>query len=227
MKSERFDTIVIPENLTQCVRNGIRQGEKIYMRNKRKRILLRTATAAAALFVCMGIFASQPALASKIPVIRNIFKLLQKDYSYQGDLDSVAQKFEEPVGTEQNSSHVADSAYTKTVNGVTVSVSEAYCSVEAIYLSLMITSEEPFPDTMTDTDGQPVIYLKGRADYSFISEERSEAQGYANGGTGSVEGKFLDEHTYAGIYRIDALDIFGNDTELKETYRALDAFDMD
>lgn len=257
MENERFDTIVIPANLSQCVRKGIRQGEKIYMRNKRKKTILRLAAAAAVLLVCMGVFASQPAIAAKVPVIRSIFKLLQKDYSYQGDLDSVAQKFEETeeadgrqdtgnnhTGSGEgsgrtdspskekdnaagNGGSAVDSAYTKTVDGVTVSISEAYCSVEAIYLSLMITSEEPFADTMMNMEEQPVIYLKGRADYSFISEERGEAQGYANGGTGSVEGKFLDEHTYAGIYRIDALDIFGNDTELKETYRALDAFDMD
>lgn len=261
MKSERFDTIVIPGSLSQRVRNGIRQGEKVYMRNKRKKTIIRFASSAAALLVCIGIFASQPALAAKIPVIRNIFKFLQKDYSYQGDLDSVAQKFEESEGisggknggnapsgsngngdgTEQsgNSSTggdygaagsngtATDSAYTKTVDGVTVTVSEAYCSVEAIYLSLMITSEEAFPETMTDTGEHPIIYLKGTADYSFMPSGRDEAHGYANGGTGSIEGKFVDEHTYAGIYRIDALDIFGNDIELKETYRTLDAFDMD
>ena len=264
MKSERFDTIAIPDSLSQRVRKGIRQGEKIYMRNRRKRIMIRFAAAAAALFVCMGIFASQPALASKIPVIRNIFKFLQKDYSYQGDLDAVAQKFEEPgntgggnnVAAGQSQDNVegaapdgnaqpgsasgsgspgdgtgrtdtADAVYTRTVNGVTVTVSEAYCSVEAIYLSLMITSEEAFPATMTDMVEQPIIYLKGKADYSFMPSGRDAAHGYTNGGTGSIEGKFIDEHTYAGIYRIDALDIFGNDVGLRENYRALDAFDMD
>ncbi len=252
MKSERFEMIEIPAGLSQRVQKGIRQGEKIYMRNKRKKILIRVATAAAALFVCMGVFASQPVLASKIPVIRNIFKLLQGDYSYQGDLDSVAQKFRETEeadvgqsstgdglagengassagdapGMKESGGQLSDSAYTKTVNGVTVSVSEAYSSVEAIYLSLMITSEEAFPDTMMDTGEQPIIYLKGTADYSFMPAG-GEAAGYANGGSGRIEGKFLDEHTYAGIYRIDILDIVGNDDALKETYRALDAFDMD
>ncbi len=254
MKSERFDAIAIPDNLSQCVRKGIRQGEKIYIRNKRKKTVIKATTAAAALFLCMGIFASQPALASKIPVIRNIFKFLQKDYSYQGDLDSVAQKFEETdnsnngnredatqggnlqqdnasgtvkEGDGADSMSTTDSSYTKTANGVTVSVSEAYCSVEAIYLSLMITSEEAFPATMTDMAEKPIIYLKGTADYSFMPSGSGEAQGYANGGTGSIEGKFIDEHTYAGIYRIDALGIFGNDIGLKEQYRTLDSFDMD
>lgn len=257
MKSERYDMIVIPDNLSQRVRKGIRQGEKIYMRNKRKKTMIRIGSAAAALLICMGIFASQPALASKIPVIRNIFKFLQGDYSYQGDLDSVAQKFEEPDGTdggmrtgedgmegangdssaEQGSlghdsadggdGHSGELAYTKTVDGVTVTISEAYCSVEAIYLSLMITSEEPFEPTMTYEDGQAVVYLKGIADYSFRPQGMGEAQGYANGGTGSLEGKFIDEHTYAGIFRIDILDIVGNDDALKAKYRELDAFDMD
>lgn len=252
MKNERFEMIEIPACLSQRVQKGIRQGERIYMRNRRKKILIRVATAAAALFVCMGVFASQPVLASKIPVIRNIFRLLQGNYSYQGDLDSVAQKFKEQEGRDvgqseandeltgeneglstddssvmrENDNYLPDSDYTKTINGVTVSISEAYCSVEAIYLSLMITSEEPFPDTMMNTGEQPIIYLKGTIDYSFMPDG-GEAAGYANGGSGSLEGVFLDEYTYAGIYRIDILDIAGNDNALKEDYRALDAFDME
>lgn len=239
MGNERFDNIVIPENLSQRVRQGIREGEKIYMRNKRRKLIMRMAGAAAALFMCMCFFAAQPALAAKIPIIRDIFKLLQGEYSYQGDLGSVAHKFEDSEGidgktegklkeqgdTEGNGS-LADSAYTKTVNGVTVSVSEAYCSVEAIYLSFMIVSQETFPDTMIDQDGKPIITFKGSAEYSF-REGKGEAEGYGGGASGQLEGTFIDEHTYAGIYRIDILDLVGNDDELKEKYRALDAFDMD
>lgn len=225
MKNEKYDAIVIPENLSQYVRKGIKQGEKIYMHNKRKKAIIKLAATAAALLVCIGIFASQPALASKIPVIRNIFKLLQEDYSYQGNLDSVAYKFEE---TDNITDKVDQNlTYTKKVNGITVSVSEAYCSVEAIYLSLMITSEEDFPATMTDMGDKPILYLKGTADYSFRSSEDIETKGYANGGTGQIEGTFLDNHTYAGIYRIDILDIVSHDDALKETYKSLDAFDMD
>lgn len=236
MKNKKFDAIIIPEALSQHVQKGIRQGEKIYIRNKRKKMLVKAAAAAAVLLVCIGVFASQPALASKIPIIRNIFKLLQEDYSYQGDLDSVAYQLEEtgraknmPEGNDNNADEkdssfpADDTIYTKTVNGVTVSVSEAYCSVEAIYLSLMITSEEAFPATFTDTDGKTFLYLKGTIDYSFTSSEK----GYANGGTGQIEGTFIDGHTYAGIYRIDILDIIGHDDSLKEIYRSLDSFHMD
>lgn len=246
MDSERFDTIVIPDNLSECVQNGIREGERRYMKKKRKKFMLRFAGAAAAMLVCVGVCASQPALASKMPVVGTIFKLLQGDYSYQGDLDSVAQKLEKegngldgeqgclPLGNgadgEQGTIPSEDgesgSVYTKTADGVTLSVSEAYCSVEAIYLSLRITSEEAFPDTMTDMEGKPLINLKGTAAYSFCQERGGEAEGYG-GMQGSLEGAFLDPHTYVGIYRIDILDIVGNDDALKETYRTLESFDMD
>lgn len=239
MENEKFENIVIPENLSLRIRQGIKEGEKIYMRNKRKKMMVRMAGTAAALLIGIGVLAAQPALAAKIPVIRDIFWLLQGEYSYQGDLSSVAYKFEDTEGADnkgdgtlqeqgngEGDSAPVDSAYTKTVNGVTVSVSEAYCSVEAIYLSFMITSQEAFPDTMVDQEGKPMVFLKGTADYSF-RQGLGEAQGYGNGATGSMEGTFIDGHTYAGIYRIDILDIVGNDDGLKEKYRALDAFDMD
>ena len=97
MERERFDGIIIPEKLSEYVRKGIQEGEKIYMKEKRKKRIKRFSAAAAAVivFACAGVFATQPALASNIPIIRDIFKLLQGDYSYQGDLDSMAQKFED------------------------------------------------------------------------------------------------------------------------------------
>lgn len=58
MKNERFDRIVVPENLSQRVRKGIREGERKYMRNKRKKIIIKAASAAAAIFLCLGMFAS-------------------------------------------------------------------------------------------------------------------------------------------------------------------------
>lgn len=223
MRNDRFDAIVIPDCLTQRVQQGIQQGEKVYAKNRRRRVIFRLTATAAALVFCVGVLASQPALAARIPVIRDIFKLLQDDYSYQGDLDAVARKFQEPVinvsGNEKKET-AGDSEYTKTVDGVTVTVSEAYCSTEAIYLSLMITGEDAFPDTMLDTEGQPILCFRAAAEFSF----RPNGDDFVSG---SLEGRFLDAHTYAGIYRIDIQDIVGNDDALREKYRNVDAFDMD
>lgn len=54
MKNKKFDEIVIPENLSQRMREGIEEGEKIYMRNKRNRMIRRGLTAAAAFMICVG-----------------------------------------------------------------------------------------------------------------------------------------------------------------------------
>ena len=45
MKNKKFDEIVIPENLSQRMREGIEEGEKIYMRNKRNRMIRKIGRA--------------------------------------------------------------------------------------------------------------------------------------------------------------------------------------
>ena len=51
MERERFDGIIIPENLSEYVRKGIQEGEKIYMKEKRKKRIKRFSAAAAAVIV--------------------------------------------------------------------------------------------------------------------------------------------------------------------------------
>lgn len=228
MDKDKFEQIHIPECLSETVRNGIAEGEKIYRKNKRKKFWVKVGSCAAVVLIFIGIFATQPVLASKVPVVRDIFKLFREDYSYQGDLDEVAEKLEEPEGEKwkQGSSStevksektsVEDSRkdtgetetvrggrYTKTVNGVTATLSEVYCSGEAIYISMMFTRKDGFPDTM-EYDGKPSICVKTSERQQFTAEDNP---GF---GFGYLEGDFLDSNTYAGIYRIDMKDIAGGE----------------
>ena len=233
MNNIKYEKIRIPESLQERVQQGLRAGEAVYKKNKRKKLAVKIGGAAAAVMLGIGVFASSPALASKIPVIRDIFKLFQDDYSYGGDLDAVAEKLEEPESENvyQNNGEspdienetaqmVQDRKYTKTVDGVTVSVSEAYCSVGAIYMSLMITSEEEFPETAVSW-GQPLICMKTTERYPFTE---ADDPGY---GFGYLEGDFLDEHTFAGIYRIDIRDITQGDQEKKDRILAEDFLNID
>nr|MDE6608146.1 DUF4179 domain-containing protein [Lachnospiraceae bacterium] len=195
MNNFKYERIRIPDSLSERVQQGIMAGEAVYKKNKRKKFMIKIGTAAATVIVSIGIFASSPVLASKVPVIRDIFKLFQDDYSYQGDFDAVAEKLEE-TGTGENNTDgsqnhgevndngtgmadhkqdgenliAADGKYTKTVNGVTVSVSEAYCSAGAVYMSLMITSEEGFPETEVSWD-QPLICIQTTERYPFTDED--------------------------------------------------------
>lgn len=245
MNNFKYERIRIPDSLAERVQQGIMAGEVIYKKNKRKKLMIKIGTAAATVIVSIGIFASSPVLASKVPVIRDIFKLFQDDYSYQGDFDAVAEKLEE-TGTGRNNTDSgqnnggadgndadmanhrqdgknpvgADGEYTKTIDGVTVSVSEAYCSAGAVYMSLMITSEEGFPETAEAWD-QPLLCIQTTERYPFTDEEDP---GY---GFGYLEGDFLDAHTYAGIYRIDIRDITQGDQKKMDEFLLKDSLNMD
>lgn len=220
MNNLKYEKIRIPESLSERVRQGMKAGEAAYKKNKRKKLAMKIGGAAAIVMLGIGIFASSPALASRIPVIRDIFKLFQDDYSYGGDLDTVAEKLEEPESEgNEDVQTVKDRKYTKTVDGVTVSVSEAYCSVGAIYMSLIITSEEKFPETAVSW-GQPLLCMTTTERYPFTG---TDDPGY---GFGQLEGDFLDEHTFAGIYRIDIRDITQGEQEKKDMLLAADSLNI-
>lgn len=251
MNNYKYEQIRIPESLSERVEKGIAAGEAVYRKNKRRKRIIKAGAAAATVILGICIFASSPALASRVPVIRDIFKLFQDDYSYPGDFDSVAEKLEEPETAEAESNEAeaaeskyteaneagpkdtessgqaeenpatVDMRYTKTNNGVTVSVSETYCSAEAVYMSLMITSEEKFPETGAAAWDCPGICIKTVERYPFTD---AEDPGY---GFGYLEGDFLDEHTYVGIYRIDIADITQHDREKKEELLRSDYLSMD
>jgi len=239
MNNFKYERIHIPDSLSERVQQGILAGEAVYKKNKKKKFMVKIGTAAAAVIACVGIFASSPVLASRVPVIRDIFKLFQEDYSYQGDLNAVAEKLEETGnggdntggsqgdatgmtsnGQGEENATGTDKKYTKTIDGVTVSVSEAYCSSSAVYMSLLITSEEKFPETEVSF-GQPIVCIKTMEKYPFND---TEDPGY---GFGYLEGDFLDDHTYAGIYRIDIRDITQGDEEKREKLLMSDSLDMD
>lgn len=243
MNNYKYEKIRIPDSLSERVQQGILAGEAVYRKNKKRKWILKAGAAAATVILSIFIVASSPVLASRVPIIRDIFKLFQDDYSYPGDFDSVAEKLEEPdndrnngienqnyddsnvIGTEDNKTEgenlvAEDMKYTKTLDGVTVSVSETYCSAEAVYMSLIITSEEKFPETEVSWD-QPVICIKTVERYPFTD---TEDPGY---GFGYLEGNFLDDHTYAGIYRIDIRDITQGDQKKKEELLSSDCLNMD
>lgn len=100
--------------------------------------------------------------------------------------------------------NASDGLYTKTADGLTITFSEVYANEQAIYLTMLAQSEEPFPDTMmSQTDNgseRPVLTLEYLKNYSFMDAAQNEncSMGFAN-----LEGMFLDENTYSCILRID------------------------
>ena len=142
MQNDRFDAIPIPKELDSVVKAGIQEGIREQKRLRRSRIILRySAVAAAALIaICAGVLlVSDPSLAAKLPLVGRIFSMVQEKVSYKGDFSNNAE-----VYVEEDMTHVSEgeadaisgtsegSPYVQTSNGLTVTISEANGSTQAV-----------------------------------------------------------------------------------------------
>lgn len=107
--------------------------------------------------------------------------------------------------------------YSETKNGMTVTLSEVYCNDVALYVSMILQTEEKFPDTMLMNDTAPVIdALRGTLKFSYNDRELLLDE--------PLDGKMVDDHTYACVlrynlqYSVDDTDYDGYDEKRQEFY---------
>ena len=192
---------------------------------------------AAVLAVGFVFCAVNPVMAKNLPVVGGLFEMLQDNVSFFGDfsehattLESVdTTETEENIagtgsGTEGNPSEDTeagqdttkdDTAYTKTADGLTITCSEVYANSQAVYITMQFKSDAPFPKTETLAEsGTPVIDLDMTGSVDF----NQEADPFING---QVEGQFLDDNTYACIFRYDLAQAAKDYTEYNEKYNEM------
>ena len=224
MQNDRFDAIPIPKELDSAVKAGIQEGIREQKRLRRSRIILRySAVAATALIaICAGVLlVSDPSLAAKLPLVGRIFSMVQEKVSYKGDFSNNAEVYVEQDAaaaqggdvtrvseseTDATSGTLEDSPYVQTSNGLTVTISEANCSTQALYLALCIENEEAFPEDFRETMNMGdyhMMYMKSDSYYN-VQGLGKEYRGAENGYPGPyyMEGEFVDDHTFTGIIRI-------------------------
>lgn len=172
----KFNEIPVPKELDRVVEESLNQ---IYKKNKMKsRKKAAAGLGAAAAILLFGVFLciSNPTLAAKIPLIGHIFEQLQKEYGYSGDYTKVKE----------------DLTDAKTVDGVTVTLSEIYCNGQGLYLTLRIESEEEIPELLDRFQCETI------EKYSFNPKEQRDDP--------LIDGKYVDQNTYIGIMRFDLND---------------------
>ena len=199
--------------------------------HKKIKTVYKTAlglTAAAAVFSAVCI--TNPAFAENIPLVGNVFKQLGNSLGFYGDYSKYAKQLTDSTedaqsadadGSQEGSSnsqnvqaedqnttenHNADKtkddqSYSKTVDGTTVTLSEVYCNELAMYLSMTIHTEDKFPDTFIRPDGKPDIQLSENSTvkYDYMDGKSNLFNAY-------LDGKMLDDNTYAGVLRIPVED---------------------
>ena len=199
---------------------------------------------AAALAVGFVFYATNPVMAKNIPVVGGLFDILQDNVSFFSNFADHATTLETIDGAEaeetgntasdsekgnQTESNTAgkeetapnatatkeDTAYTKTVDGLTITCSEVFANSQAVYMTMQLKSDTPFPETETIAEsGTPVIDLDmtGGVDFNADADPVIDGQ---------VEGQFLDDKTYACIFRYDLAQASKDYTEYNEKYNEM------
>lgn len=175
--------------------------------------------AAAVLLIAFVFYMTDPVMAKNIPVVGGLFETLQNNVSFFGDFADHATMLEAVDGaeTEENSqdstaTNAADTAYTKTSDGLTITCSEVFANSQAVYMTMQFKSDTPFPQTETRAEsGTPIIDLDmtGGVDFNPDADPSIDGQ---------VEGQFLDDNTYACIFRYDLAQVAKDYTEYNEKY---------
>ena len=217
--------------------------------HKKFKAVYKTAlglTAAAAVFSTVCI--TNPAFAENIPLVGNVFKQLGNSMGFYGDYSKYAKQLTDSTenaqpadsdGSQEGSSNSQSAqaedqnttennnadktkdneSYSKTVDGTTVTLSEVYCNEMALYLSMTIHTEDRFPDTFITSDGKPNIKLSENSTvkYDYMDGKSNLFNAY-------LDGKMLDDNTYAGVLRIPVEDMTVDDAGWTKFYEVRNAF---
>lgn len=185
-----FDRIEVPEKeLNNVINQNLDQVHVLY-KKKRKMKLLSVCTAAAILLAAgAGICISNPVMASQIPLIGCLFDKVQDKQQYSGNYSKDAQ----PVkGTNVSEAE-----------GIKVTLSELYCNTEALNVSVLVESNEAFPKYAQEGyedqgEMKQQIFMDVSHKFDFMEDEVTQGYEYM-----WVVGEFLDDHTFAGAFRIN------------------------
>ncbi|MBD5504152.1 MAG: DUF4179 domain-containing protein [Lachnospiraceae bacterium] len=197
------------------IKNGENKKTAIsYQNNKNsvwRKVFITIGSMAAVLCVTFIFCVMNPVLAREIPILGSIFARVADVYQF-GKLpeesttellpdENTAELLLEESATELSSEESAAGLFSEeelisTDGGITISITEEYASNQAVYIGVKVENEQAFPEMVaTIEDGQQFIKARAIEDYSFCPGQRKNRR--------YIEGKFVDEHTFLGIIRID------------------------
>ena len=174
MKKELKKNLEIPDVVEQKIQDAYReigQGnvtmKKLNNGNQKKRKAWTAAAAAVAVIAVSGsVFYANPVLAKNIPVIGDVFSKLQKnkENTPYGEKDKTAYgKIADNSESVQNPGSEAEN------NGVTVTVSDAYCDGYEMYFTIT---------AITDNDqvNQKDYLLPEKSQQVYVNGEKTGAE---------------------------------------------------
>ena len=150
-------------------------------RNKMVKYFSKVAAAILAVMALTGfaLNAFMPVFARSLPFVGNAFAFIQDRLHTGGAYSNYAFKIGDKV----------------TDNGITMTMSEAYCDGVNLYVSFVIESETAFDTWTTDE------YIKGQLNYNgtMYIESTEGLKSLNDFGLTGLEGKFTDAFTFVGV----------------------------
>lgn len=190
-----LNEIEIPrQELQDVVDRSMASIRKMHRKKRIWKSASRFGSAAASIAVIAGIFAANPALAENLPLIGHIFERVQDEQYYPGDYSS---RGEQLTGTTVSESR-----------GITVTLSEIMCSDESMNVSVIIESEETFPESVlsmnesSNRDYGTHFYLDADQQISVSGQSLLDKQEGVEDVL-DANGEFTDDHTFIGMFRIN------------------------
>lgn len=207
----------------QIIRTGSRKKKESGRKNHLRGLIMGMSAAAAALVLSVTVCVADPALAAKLPFIGNIFQTVGEDSGFAGDFEDGAVQLVTPDAVEEDGT--VNSPYIQTDNGITFTISECNYESMAMYLAVGIESEEGFSKDLrtfarygsyeeAEESEMAVsyssLYMDSTSEADFSASGKGIYKGDPAAGTSSpycIEGKFVDDHTFAGIIRVDLMNM--------------------
>lgn len=187
MSNKRYDNINIPLDIDEAIEKGVSRALKEKNKNHKRNNLPKIAAASLVGILTLG--ALNPALASKIPFVGNVFEAIEKNIYFPGNYS-------------QYSTAINETAYS---NGIGVTLSEVVCDGQSLYITYVVENEKPFKYTSWGNgkklDMNQLIIEEAYNKVSF-SDKELDSTGFAG-----LEGKFTDEYTFVGVqkYKINEI----------------------
>lgn len=195
------------------IKNGKNKKTAIlYQKNSVWRNTFITLGSMAAVLCVTFIFCvMNPVLAREIPILGSIFARVADVYQFgklpeesttellpeENTAELLLKEGATDLSSEESTAELlSEEGLISTDGGITISITEEYASNQAVYIGVKVENEQAFPEMVaTIEDGQQFIKARAIEDYSFCPGQRRNRR--------YIEGKFVDEHTFLGIIRID------------------------
>lgn len=181
MINDKYNNIKIPLNIDDRINNGVKEAllKKKQKKENRNKIAGIIAVSIS-LTIILGI--SNPAFAKELPIIGNVFKLIEETISSPIKYSKYAININETVSS----------------NGVDITLSEAVSDGKYLYVTYVVEGKTPFKFTENEDERYSHAYqlfMKSDNRVSF-TDVKIPSDGFL-----FLQGKFIDEYTFIGVQR--------------------------